>query len=50
MVKIDVATSYLVLATFIGVRLYPTKLQVREYIGCLNIRDLRCDVGATVYT
>ena len=27
----------------------PTKLQVRECIDCLNIRDLRCDVGATVY-
>ena len=27
----------------------PTKLQVRECIGCLNIQDVRCDVGATVY-
>ena len=26
------------------------KLQVREWSICLNIRDLRCDVGATVYT
>ena len=24
----------------------PTKLQVLECIGCLNIRDVRCDVGA----
>ena len=27
----------------------PTKLQVRECIGCLNIRDVRCDVGVNVY-
>ena len=27
----------------------PTKFQVQECIGCLNIRDLMCDVGATVY-
>ena len=27
----------------------PTKLQVRECFGCLNIRDVRCVVGATVY-
>ena len=27
----------------------PTKLQVREHFGCLNIRDVRCVVGATVY-
>ena len=28
----------------------PTKLQVRECVGCLNIRDLRCEVGVTVCT
>ena len=28
----------------------PTKLQVRELISCFNIQDLRCEVGATVYT
>ena len=27
----------------------PTKLQVQECIGCLNIRDVRCDMGVTVY-
>ena len=26
------------------------KLQVRELSICLNIRDLRCEVGATIYT
>ena len=26
------------------------KLQVREWNICLNIRDLKCDVGVTVYT
>ena len=27
----------------------PTKLQDQECIGYLNIQDVRCDVGATVY-
>ena len=27
----------------------PTKLQVQEHFGCLNIWDIRCVVGATVY-
>ena len=49
MAKLDVATSYLVLATFSGVQLYLQKLQVRECLSCLNIQDVRCDVGATVY-
>ena len=44
MAKFDVATSYLALATFSGVWLY---LQNYKCIGCLNIQDVRCDVGAT---
>ena len=47
--KLDIVTSYLALATFSGVWLYLQKLQVRECLSCLNIRDIRCDVGATVY-
>ena len=46
----ELATSYLVLATFICDLLYLQKLQVQELINCLNIRDLTCEVGATVYT
>ena len=49
MAKLDIATSYLALATFSGVRLYLQKLQVREHFSCLNIRDIKCDVGVTVY-
>ena len=26
------------------------KLQVQKWSICLNIRDLRCDVGVTIYT
>ena len=48
--KFDVATSYLALpGNLQRCPVVPTKLQVRECFGCLNIRDVRCDVGATVY-
>ena len=30
--------------------LVSTKLQFQECSDCLNIQDLRCEVGATVYT
>ena len=26
------------------------KLQVQEWVICLNIQDLRCEVGTTIYT
>ena len=38
------------LATSYRCPVVPTKLQVREFVSCLNIRDLRCGLGATVYT
>ena len=46
----ELAASYLVLVTFTGVHLYLQKLQVQELIICLNIQDLMCEVGVTVYT
>ena len=42
----EIATPYLVPVT----SLVPMKLQVQEWSIRLNIRDLRCEVGATVYT
>ena len=47
MEKLDVATSYLALATFSGVQLYLQNCKSECF--SLNIQDVRCDVGATVY-
>ena len=49
MVVNEIATSYLVLSTYINVWLYIQNCK-SESISCLNIRDLKCEVGATVYT
>ena len=49
LMKIDVATYIFGTGNFHWCLVVPTKLQVRECVGCLNIRDLRCRVGATVY-
>ena len=49
-VKIDIAHFIFGTCNLSWCPVVPTKLQVRECIGCLNIRDLMCDVVVTVYT
>ena len=46
----EITTPYLVLVTFHWCPLVPMKLQVREWNIRLNIQDLRCEMGATIYT
>ena len=49
MAKLDVATLYLALAIFNGVWLYLQNCKSKSVLGCLNIQDVRCNVGATIY-